>query len=359
MSQSSVTPIRAGTKALPEKVFDVCNQLAEKKGVFRNEDVLALTGGGMATVARLVKTWRQHQHIIEANDTLSAEATITLVEMVDKLVNQQIARSKAAVEDFLKGSAQEITELNQTLDARLTELESTKEDARSLREQLKEREEQLTQTKTRLMDRDQELADTRARVELNDAELNQAQATHAAKLEQLGSQHQLQLGQALEAQRRSMDGVKNDALEKQEHAWRARLEEARKEANKAEADLRDLQMELRASHERAHASELQARDLESELKALKRLYQEQLNSQQALVEEKHQALQEAQNAQRQLTTAIERQLASHTDEFEERLRSLTGAADGVTSALTEIDALLKDFRKAAQVTRQNDSEKGT
>lgn len=355
MAQSSVTPIRAGTKALPEKVFDTCDQLAETKGDFRNEDVLAVTGGGMGTVARLVKAWRQHQHIIQANDALSAEATITLVEMVDKLVQQQIARSTVAVNDFLSGSAEEITELSQALEARLAELEAAKNDARELREQLKECDEQLTQTKTRLADRDRELTDANARTDRIESDFKHAQASHAAKLEQLSSQHQHQLAQALEAQRRSMDAERLDAIEKQDNVWKDRLNEARSDTCKAENTITKLQSALHEMNESAHQEMLRTRELEAEISTQKRLHLEQMESQQALVDEKHQSLVAAQSAQRQLTQAIEQQHASHNHEFEEHLRSLAGAASGVTSALSEIDALMKEIRESANASRRGDT----
>lgn len=356
MVQSTVTPIRAGTKALPAKVFEACDQLSETKGDFRNEDVLAITGGGMATVSRLVKTWRQHQHIIEANDALSAEATITLVEMLDKLVQQQISRSKAAVDDFLAGAAEEITNLSQALEARQSELESSKNEARELREELRERDEQLIQSRTRLADRDRELSEANTRADLITSELKQTQSSHAAKLEQLSSQHQHQLAQALEAQRRSMDAERLDALAKQESAWKDRLDEARAETAKAENKVEALQSVLHETKESAHQEKLRARELEGEISALKRVHQEQMDKQQTLVEEKHQSLITAQAAQRQLTQAIEQQLASHNDEFEDHLRSLAGAASGVTTALSEIDALLKDIREAAKAIRKDDPE---
>lgn len=359
MVQSSVTPIRAGTKALPAKVFEACDQLAETKGVFRNEDVLAITGGGMATVSRLVKTWRQHQHIIEANDALSAEATITLVEMLDKLVQQQISRSKIAVDDFLAGAAEDITHLSQALEARQSELESSKNEVRELREQLKERDEQLTQVKTRLADRDRELSAANTRAELISAELKQTVSSHAAKLEQLSSQHQHQLAQALEAQRRSMDAERLDALDKMETAWKDRLGEARAETTKAEAKVEALQSALHESKENSHQENLRARELEGEIAILKRVHQEQMDNQQALVEEKHQSLVAAQSAQRQLTQAIEQQLASHNEDFEDHLRSLVGAASGVTTALAEIDALMKEIRNTAKAIRKDDPESKT
>lgn len=355
MAQSSVTPIRAGTKALPEKVFDACDQLAETKGDFRNEDVLTVTGGGMGTVARLVKTWRQHQHIIKANDALSAEATITLVEMLDKLVQQQIARSTVAVNDFLSGAAEELTELSQTLEARQAALETTKNDARELREQLKERDEQLTQTKTRLADRDRELTDANARTDRIESDLKNVQGSHSAKLEQLSSQHQHQLAQALEAQRRSMDAERLDAVEKQENAWKDRLNEAQNDTRKAESTITELQSALHEMKENAHQEKLGTRELEGEISTLKRLHLEQMESQQAFVDEKHQSLVAAQSAQRQLTQAIEQQLASHNHEFEEHLRSLAGAASGVTSALSEIDVLMKEIRESANASRRDDT----
>lgn len=356
MVQSSVTPIRAGTKALPEKVFAACDQLTESKGDFRNEDVLALTGGGMATVSRLVKTWRQHQHIIDANDALSAEATITLVEMLDKLVQQQISRSKAAVDEFLAGAAEDITNLSQALETRQAELESTRSDVRELREQLKERDEQLTQARTRLADRDRELSEANTRADLATAELKQTQSSHAAKLEQLSSQHQHQLAQALEAQRRCMDAERLDALGKQETAWKQRLNEARAETAKAEGKVDALQSALHETKESAHQEKLRARELKGEIATLKRVHQEKMDHQQAIVEEKHQSLVAAQTAQRQLTQAIEQQLASQHEEFEDHLRSLAGAASGVTTALSEIDALMKEIRNAASAARKDDPE---
>lgn len=356
MVQSSVTPIRAGTKALPEKVFEACDQLAESKGTFRNEDVLAITGGGMATVSRLVKTWRQHQHIIQANDALSAEATITLVEMLDKLVKQQIARSKAAVDEFLQNEMEEMISQSLAMEAQKLDLETSRDQVRELREQLHERDEQLTQSKTRLADRDRELTEANTRVDLITAELKQMQSGHAAKLEQLSSQHQHQLAQALEAQRRTMDTERFDALEKSESSWKERLNDARAEIAKAEGKVEALQSTLHETKEQAHQEKLRARELDSEISALKRVHQEQMDHQQALVEEKHQALLAAQAAQRQLTQTIEQQLANHNDEFEDHLRSLAGAANGVTTALSEIDALMKEIRDAANAARKDNPE---
>lgn len=92
-----------------------------------------------------------------------------------------------------------------------------------------------------------------------------------------------------------------------------------------EGKVEALQSTLHENKELGHQKNLRVREMESDISALKCLHQRQMEQQQALVEEKHQALLAAQSAQRQLTQPIDQQLATHNDVFEDQMRSLAGA----------------------------------
>lgn|GEM_PF-6243960 len=62
--------------------------------------MLAITGGGLGTVSRLVKLYRQHEHIVAANEALDAEVTINLVQALDQLLKQQLQRSQQSALDI-------------------------------------------------------------------------------------------------------------------------------------------------------------------------------------------------------------------------------------------------------------------
>ena len=59
VNTNAAIPIRSGTKATPQAVFAACDRLRAEIGDFRNEDVLAITGGGMGPVSRLVRLYNQ------------------------------------------------------------------------------------------------------------------------------------------------------------------------------------------------------------------------------------------------------------------------------------------------------------
>lgn len=101
---ATTSPLRSGTKATPQAVFAACDQLRDEIGEFKNEEVLAITGGGLGTVSRLVKLYRQHEHIVAANEALDADVTINLVQALDQLLKQQVRRSQQATDEFMTGA---------------------------------------------------------------------------------------------------------------------------------------------------------------------------------------------------------------------------------------------------------------
>lgn len=341
-----VTPIRAGTKASPEAVFAACDKLRAEKGEIRNEDVLAITGGGLGTVGRLVKMYRAHEKIIAANDALDAEVTVSLVQALDRLLKQQINRSQAAVEDFMHGAGMELTDLSETLEDRERALGEARKESEQLRDQLRERETENTRLKANLEDKQRELAETRSKLDLAGEELKSVQASHAAKLEQVASHHQHELTLALEAQRKAMEQEKREALEQQEKTLRQQHERTLAEADTARAKVQAsadrLQEELAAVRDREHTVALQLKEAQAENRA----HQAQLARQEAIIEENRDALAGAQQAQRDLVDAVKQQLAANTDDVETRLRSLVTATDSVTGALADVQQLLSEIQKS-------------
>ena len=346
MPNSTVTPIRAGTKASPEAVFAACDKLRAEKGEFRNEDVLAITGGGLGTVARLVKMYRANEKIIAANDALDAEVTVSLVHALDRLLKQQIGRSQAAVDDFMRGAGIELADLSETLEDRDRALAEGRKEIEQLRDQLRERENENTRLKTSFEDKQRELADTRSKLELSSEELRSVQASHAAKLEQVASHHQHELTMALEAQRKAMEQEKRDALEQQERTLRQQHERTLAESDIARAKIQasadHLQEELSASRDREHTTALQLKEALAENRA----HQAQLARQEIIIEENRDSLVGAQQAQRDLINAVKHQLTANTDDVEARLRSLVAATESVTGALADVQQLLNEIQKS-------------
>ncbi len=358
---SSVIPIRAGTKATPEAVFAVCDQLKQEKAAagvenptFTIEEVRAITGGGLGTVTRLVGMYRLNEKIIQENETLTGEATITLVQALDKLLKLQVDSAKKAVNDFIEGAGHEISELSEALEAQQETLETARAESAALREQRQARETELTQTQTHLADRTRALAEARTQHERLTAELKQTQATHAAKLEALDSQHQTKLSQALETQRKSMEEEKNTALEKAEAAGNLRLAASRDETQRTEQALKQAQQQRSAAEAREHALTLRTQTLAAEIAALNRLHQAQIDQQDALLAEKQHALRHAETAQQQLIASIERQHSVNTQDLESRLHTLASATEPVTTALGDIQTLFDEMRQVADQQRIDD-----
>lgn len=94
----AITNTRANTKATPEAVFEACATLAITKSGYRNEDVLAITGGGMSVVSRLVRIYKENQAVIEACDELDASTAINLVQATNALLANYKAKSRAALD---------------------------------------------------------------------------------------------------------------------------------------------------------------------------------------------------------------------------------------------------------------------
>lgn len=112
-----VTSLRSNRKATPQAVFDACSQLRREKGAFRVEDVVPITGGSLRTIAPLVSMFRRYEGVVESNDALSTEVSISLMQALDQLLQQQVSRSKQAVEEFQAGAAKEIESLAAQYDA--------------------------------------------------------------------------------------------------------------------------------------------------------------------------------------------------------------------------------------------------
>ncbi len=319
---NTVTPLRAGTKASPQAVFAACEKLRAEKGDIRNEDVLAITGGGLGTVGRLVRLYRANEKIITANDALDAEVTVSLIQALDRLLKQQIDRSQAAVQDLMDGAGAELAELSETLECHKLALIEARKESEQLRDQMREREAENTRLKASIESNQLELAEVRNRLALADEELKNTLTNHATTLEQSASHHQQELARSLEAQRKAMEQEKRDVLAQQEKILQQQYERSLNEADTARAQLQNLvdhlESEFDLVREREYSIELKLKETETQNQALLA----QIARQDAIIGDNRDDLTKSQQIQRELVETVKQQLLVNTDDLESRLRSL-------------------------------------
>lgn len=358
---ATTTPLRSGTKATPQAVFAACDQLRDEIGEFKNEEVLAITGGGLGTVSRLVKLYRQHEHIVAANEALDADATINLVQALDQLLKQQLRRSQQATDDFMSGAGREIGELADSLEQQEGRNTALVEENDQLRARLKDLETQRAHLEVALADSKRELADRKAQLTLKTHELTHTQEVHAAKLEQLHSEHQTALTSALETQRKAMNDEQRETLaaRQAEHdearqQLLARLDRAQAEKSQALAARDDTIVELR---EELHARDQRLTQVELAQQRAQAQAEARIAGLETLIEEKQQSLEATQRSHKQLQTTLQQQLATNTDAVTEQLTSVSSAADSVHETLSDIATLLQELHQSARnIQRPGDTD---
>jgi DNA repair exonuclease SbcCD ATPase subunit len=352
---ASVSPIHSGTKATPQNVFAACRQLRTEQGEFRNEEVLAITGGGSGTVTRLVKLYRQHEHIVTANEALDAEVTITLVQALDQLLKQQLQRSQQATDDFMSGAGVEIAELSNALEQQEARNAALVNENDALRERVLALEAKQAKSELSLADTKRELAERDAQLTLKARELQHAQDVHTAKLEQLNCQHQTALAQALEEQRKAINEEHQQAVEglKAEHQSsltdaNAQLDRLRVEKAQVIDAKEDLMAEMNAQR---HDYDRKLTESQLALERVEAQAQERISGLESMIDEKQQAIDAVQRTHKQLQDTLRQQQSSNTDAVIEQLTTVSNATDSVNETLSELSNLLRDIQKAATETK--------
>jgi|TARA_R100001039_G_C1845162_1_gene105506 chromosome segregation ATPase len=343
---STVTPIRAGTKASPEAVFAACDKLLAEKGEFRNEDVLAITGGGLGTVARLVKMYRAHQDVITVNKALDAEATVSLVHSLDRLLHKQVGRSELAAKEFMQKTSEELAYLSDALEDRDRALADSQEEVERLRGQLRASEEHSREQEADLDDMRRDLANTSSELELAGEELEHQRSAHAAKLEQLASHHQHELTAALEAQRREMEKEKVAALADQADSMREAQARTEEKANSELQGLKSRNEALESSLKSAEDRDRLAANEIAELKAELRFTKNQLVKNEEVISRQQEALEGARAAQAELEASIAEKLSANSEKVQSQIETFTAAAQATAAHLKELQDQLNKERRS-------------
>lgn len=348
MATQSVSPIRSGTKATPEAVFQACEHLRETQGEFRNEDVVAITGGGLGTVGRLVTIFRKHEKITAANDALDAEVTITLVQSLDKLLSSQIQRSKSAVEEFLQGGGVELAALSDTVEEQSIKLKERDATIAELRQQLRDSEKSNAQLQTTVDEKTRTLAERDSQLTIKSNEVDHLYKEHASRVEQLNSSHQHQLTMALERQRKAIQSESGKQLVAlaEKHTDDLALVERKYLDQLTEKDQRIEQLDTTVADliEATHVlkSQLQKSELTAENQNTR--YTARTEDLTALVESKQTALDEAQKTSQSLVDQIGEQLDSTSANISTQLSAVNDVTAQMTQALFDIDARLNEMK---------------
>lgn len=339
----SINNTRANTKATPEAVFEACAMLAITKPDYRNEDVLAITGGGMTVVSRLVRIYKDNQAVIEACDELDPSTTINLVQATNALLSNHKAKTRtaldAAKETYLT-TIQTLTEENESLTKELelarSALNNEVETANDLRAD-------YDKTLQVLAARKQELETAKASEQKAITVQNALQEKYDSKIEELNNKHTDKLAAALEAQRKTFESEKERALIAAQATYENRLAGQSKE-------IASLNEELAAS--KSQEIELQVQN--------KILLSEQNNLRQQLVnldtemcealEEKREQLRETQEVYRQLISTFKTQQESQAEYIADNFSTVSKSANTLRPLLDELTKKLDQLLIKAGTT---------
>ncbi|UUA75205.1 hypothetical protein [Cellvibrio sp. QJXJ] len=331
----SVNNIRANTRATPAAVFAACEKLASERPDldFRNEDVLAITGGGMSVVSRLVRIYREHHAVIAACDELDASMAIDLVMATNELLKAHKAKSKAALDNALKSMEESITELSDINQAQSNELKAANEKLSNEMESLSALRADYEKSLRLLESRNQEIEHLQSRnAELITAN-NKMVQQHEEKITQLNERHSERLTAALEKQRAAFESEKATAL--------LHLDASKAELfKKQEADIAAKQSELSAANDTITALRQSLADKKEELAIAQNTASKSLNSIQAVLEEKQNQLKEAQTLNRQLINAFQREKLEGADFVADNLSNINRSAESLRPLLTDLTEII-------------------
>ena len=331
----SVTNTRANTRATPAAVFAACEKLASERPDldFRNEDVLAITGGGMSVVSRLVRIYREHHAVVATCDELDASTAIDLVMATNELLKAHKAKSKAALDKAMKSMEESITELSDINQAQSIELEAAKlkldnemESLNALRadsDKLFRLLETSRQEIEHLQSRNAELLSANSKMEQQ----------HEEKITQLNEKYTERLTAALEKQRAAFETEKATAL--------LHLDTSKAELfKKQEADIAAKQSELSTANDTIAALRQSLADKKEELAITQNSASESLNSIQAVLDEKQTQLKEAQILNHQLIAAFQREKLEGADFVADNLSNVNRSAESLRSLLTDLTQII-------------------
>ena len=233
---------RDATTSLKKHVFDACDQLWESTdGQFTNNDVLAISKGGIAAVGRLVKVYRANRKIVEANKALNSDVSITLVHALNDMLESQKALSQQAVTDFLATTANEMVDLSDLTESQHKKIEDQREEIKQLKNSLNTLEIKHAQQQATQDELQRSFAEKEKRLILTQDELTHTQRANTSKLEQLNSEFQTNLARSLEEQRKSLAGEYQVAIDGLQQQHQSQLEEANGRSDRYQEEKRELQ----------------------------------------------------------------------------------------------------------------------
>lgn len=320
---------RANAKATPDAVFAACALLEVSKPDYRNDDVLAITGGGMSVVAPLVKLYKSHQATIKSCAVLDPAITITLIENLSKSIATQKAQADKAIAELMNSAEKSITEIadiNGSLTAtiennetKITELETT---IRSLKEELATEKESNRIAQA-------ELTNLLAAAKQNERSIESLKTTHEEKLVAIADRHTLMLADALEKQRKTLEVEKADALAKNEMLYNQQLAAANSEIEIERSialALREHSATLEAALKQSDIEKDAARATQEEIR---RTLENQIN-------EGRNQLREAQEVYQQVMTALTTEKEAQALMAVNNINTVTLTAESFDTKLTEI-----------------------
>lgn len=321
----SLIQIRANTKATPEAVFAACQSLEARNPdnpSFRNEEVLAITGGGMSVVSRLVKVYRDNKAVVDSCSELDAATAISLVEGLNALLKAHTAKTKEALRTAESTMIQTIAELVEMNEAISQELEAAQERIARDQEAHSLLRTDYEKTVKALDSRHQELEVCNDRIVELTSKIDAQTLAYEEKTALLSQRHAETLANALEAQRRTLEKEKNEALMKINSESNVKLDAALLDKNLAEKKLFELQQSLQ--------------ELKAERATEQKDFSDMISALEITIEEKNEQISEAKALYRQLIAAFKREQETNTEAVTDNLSSVNRSAVNLNSQLERL-----------------------
>lgn len=334
--------------ATPDAVFAACDHLKRTQGSFSNQDVLAITKGGMSTVSRLVKIYRAHEAIIESNHALDGRATIELVGAIDALLEKQITTSGLALTRFEETIKEELAALCSDLDEAHRQLDDKDAHLDEKETKINEAQKRGYELEQKVQSIDRELIEARSQIHVLRDEQAHTVKAYEAKLDRLIAKNQQDMAVALENQRKAIEAEKTAYIEKLNEAHHLRMSETQKKIDSLTTESQAEKQLLMQDNIRLQEAVVTAKR-EAELLS-KKAEATELELR-ALLEDKKAAIDEAQRLNRELLNTISHQLEVGSEDVAVRLNDVSNAAMVLGGALTDIKKFIQEVQNHSTAKR--------
>lgn len=215
---------RPNAKATPDAVFAACALLEANSPNYTNDDVIAITGGGMSVVAPLVKIYRSHRNAIHACSSLDPAVTITLIENLSKRISNIKAQADQSINELMKATEASIGELIAINTDHETLIAERDEEISALKLVIADLEEQLHNERDATHQARLDLANALGTADEIHRQLAEVTKSYDNKLVSQGERHGQILADALEKQRVALESEKSSSLAAKDAEHRQKLE---------------------------------------------------------------------------------------------------------------------------------------